>query len=205
MAGCYGFLIRAIHLSARARFHWSFLWPCSCRTSLLHTLNFARNLHAHSLLRVIMNIHICPLETSQPLLVHYASPWINYTTANHSVITAHIDQTNHNGKHPPRELILQECKTVTEIRAHQCRSWRRWVWSQLFTHINTWWSSSVSWSQCKCCRECTIRWTQAVMLSWMLLLSEGAPQRTDPAIVLHQTSCCCSFWTWADNHTNKQT
>lgn len=26
MAGCYGFLIRAIHLSARLRFHCSFHW-----------------------------------------------------------------------------------------------------------------------------------------------------------------------------------
>lgn len=49
----------------------------------------------------------------------------------------------------------------------------------------------------KCCRQWADPWTKAIMLSWMLQWSysteQRAPRGTDPAIVLHQISCCCSF------------
>ena len=127
MAGCYGFLIRAIHLSARARFHWRFLWPCSRRAAIFHTPSFTRSLRTHSSPRPNMSTHTRPRRLHSHCLSNMLH--LHLTTPEQIIPSPPLTSTKQpkTGRgDPTRELILQQCKTVTEIRVRQCRRWRGW-------------------------------------------------------------------------------
>lgn len=153
----------------------------------------------------MVNMHSCPQETLQSLLVQHDLPRANYATTNNSILTAHIHQTARNGKHPLRDLILQQRKTVTEIRSSPVQELEMEGIKPVvctLKHPMMQCSPLVSKQALE-----SLRWS----LSWAGWSCGVTAQRrrSSPG----NRSCYCVtpdillllFRTWADNHTNKQT